>query len=466
VAEHTHKGGVSRVLLVAMVGFGACIGLVFPPFTWLALGLGADRVLRPVFFAMCIGAGIIVGLVNYAIFRFVLYNFLSQMNAKILQFKEKLRNFNRRGVAECDDEECLVAVEVRDHIVGNIATSFNEFIRTIQQLFRAQLITEAFLDSLKNNLQAGEEGRIVVEAYMAYFGADGGGLVALEQGELRVIEQHGVVAKLDKANQEFLRRIVAKGEPKVLTNLPADRVSIDIGVGSLAPGAVAFIPLAYEDQTLGVCVLVARESFARPFDSIEATNFIHQATPFLFNRKLLQRLERLAAIDELTGAFNRAFGLRRLAEELSRCDRRDGELSLCMVDLDDFKQVNDTYGHPAGDLVLKEVCELMRGATRLSDFVVRYGGEEFVVVMPDTSADAAAGVMERLRKGIHDLSLAYQDHTISVSISGGLASYPADDTPTLESLIARADSELYRAKRQGKDRVLRPESTAKLRALS
>lgn len=168
----------------------------------------------------------------------------------------------------------------------------------------------------------------------------------------------------------------------------------------------------------------------------------------------LNKTMDMAVNDELTGLQNRRFLDGHLACLLQKAKERDDELSLLFIDIDFFKKINDTYGHAAGDSVLREFAERIRRNLRTQDLACRYGGEEFVIVMPGTSRAAATVVAERLRERIarNPFAIDGGGRFIDVTISIGLASRLSDDD-TPETLLKRADVALYRAKSEGRNRV-------------
>ncbi|MBI2892614.1 MAG: diguanylate cyclase [Deltaproteobacteria bacterium] len=157
-----------------------------------------------------------------------------------------------------------------------------------------------------------------------------------------------------------------------------------------------------------------------------------------------RRLEELAVTDGLTGLHNHRHFQERLRRDLEIARRAGRPLSVAMFDVDHFKTYNDTYGHPAGDEVLRKVASAVRREARAADLVARYGGEEFVVAMPDADRDAAQAAAERIRRHVQAEGV--------VTISGGIACFP-EDGEDAESLIEQADRALYRAKRAGRDRI-------------
>jgi diguanylate cyclase (GGDEF)-like protein len=176
------------------------------------------------------------------------------------------------------------------------------------------------------------------------------------------------------------------------------------------------------------------------------------ANPKVVEMSTWERIERSAVTDHLTGAFNRLYFDARLGREIRRARRFGQHLSLLLLDLDDFKSVNDQRGHQAGDAVLKEVGRLIVGRIRDIDICARYGGEEFAVILPETPRNGAFVVAERVRREVerHFRRRGISDRALRITISGGLACYP-DDAADAEALISKADQALYRAKRSGKN---------------
>jgi diguanylate cyclase (GGDEF)-like protein len=161
---------------------------------------------------------------------------------------------------------------------------------------------------------------------------------------------------------------------------------------------------------------------------------------------------RLAAVDPVTGLFNRRQLYLRLDEEIERARRQQAPLTALMLDVDNFKQLNDRLGHQAGDAVLRVIGDVLRRSVRLFDVCARYGGDEFAVLMPDSGDDSSAQIAERIREGIEDSRPGggpWSDE-VRVTVSIGIASFLAT---TGEELLARADQALYLAKREGRNRV-------------
>jgi diguanylate cyclase (GGDEF)-like protein len=161
---------------------------------------------------------------------------------------------------------------------------------------------------------------------------------------------------------------------------------------------------------------------------------------------------RLATTDPLTGVFNRRTFIELAEQELARSRRARTPLSLMMLDLDHFKRVNDTYGHLTGDEVLVSFTRLIKDCVRRGDLIVRYGGEEFCVLLPATALSAATALAERIRATAASSALTAKPFKVTVSI--GITAYAGDAVIALGGLLARADAALYRAKDEGRDRVV------------
>lgn len=168
-------------------------------------------------------------------------------------------------------------------------------------------------------------------------------------------------------------------------------------------------------------------------------------------RESNSRLEKLSITDPLTGAFNRRHLFTLLHSERERILRGGKSMALLLIDLDHFKKINDQFGHAAGDLVLKEFVLRSQITVRATDFVFRYGGEEFVILLPSETAEGAALLAERLRLVFEADPIVYENHLIHMTASFGVASFHVDET--IESVLSRADQLLYQAKNQGRNQV-------------
>ena len=168
-----------------------------------------------------------------------------------------------------------------------------------------------------------------------------------------------------------------------------------------------------------------------------------------------KEIRLLSITDPLTGCFNRTYLNERYPQEFSRAQRYNHSLSVVISDIDHFKRINDTYGHQAGDLVLKLVgnCLTMQVREKI-DWVVRYGGEEFLIILPETDSFGTRTLSERLRNAISNLEIEYEGQKIQVTASFGGACAKMDNPAiSMEQLINQADEQLYQSKREGRNRV-------------
>lgn len=167
---------------------------------------------------------------------------------------------------------------------------------------------------------------------------------------------------------------------------------------------------------------------------------------------LYEMVERLAITDSLTGLYVRRYFSERLDEELNRSRRHKFNFAFLMIDIDDFKKCNDTYGHLVGDVVLKDMARIIKESLREIDLLSRYGGEEFAVALPETDKTGAAIVAGRIRQKVEENVFKAYDESLKLTISAGFSGYP-EDSDDAAGLIARADKALYAAKKSGKNVV-------------
>ena len=168
-----------------------------------------------------------------------------------------------------------------------------------------------------------------------------------------------------------------------------------------------------------------------------------------------KKLEQLSVTDELTGVWNRRYLWERLEEEITKARRFNLTVSCLMIDIDDFKVINDTYGHITGDTVLIEIAKILKSQCRNHDLLARFGGEEFVMVLHQTDLDGAVQLAQRLVKAVERHPFSTEDQrTLKATISIGVATYPAQDITDVNGLMKKADEALYQAKRRGKNRVI------------
>jgi len=218
-------------------------------------------------------------------------------------------------------------------------------------------------------------------------------------------------------------------------------------------GFVAFPVLAGE-QAVGLLALGGRAAGRVGRDDAEFLGQVAtQSYIVAVNSRLVDRLRNLSMRDSLTDLYNHRHSIDLITNEFQRAGRYEGGLSLVMIDVDHFKRINDEYGHQAGDIVLRETARLMKDVLRTVDSLGRYGGEEFVAILPHTTHEDACQTAERLRQAVADNVFRSGSKELRVTISLGVASYPSEKVDSAGSLIREADHALYRAKQAGRNRV-------------
>ncbi len=231
----------------------------------------------------------------------------------------------------------------------------------------------------------------------------------------------------------------------------AEGIDLPTGDPDAAGDRLRFPVIAGRD-TFGTLVLVGPRFGDEHSET--ATWLVGHAAIALANARNHHTVEKQALVDPLTGLANRRLAEGALETELARAGRFDEPLALLMTDLDDFKQINDRWGHPFGDVVLREFAAALAESIREIDLAGRWGGEEFAVVLPGTDLEGGAALAERIRDNLRQRSIVAPDgEEVDVTASFGVAAYPA--LHTKDGLVAAADAALYDAKRRGKDQVAR-----------
>ncbi|NIN71562.1 MAG: diguanylate cyclase [Gemmatimonadetes bacterium] len=273
---------------------------------------------------------------------------------------------------------------------------------------------------------------------------------------------------LDLTRYPEIRQAVETGAPVLVKNLRGSALfeqirplweteNIDVDIQSIVA-----IPFTFDKGQHGVFFL--RSSPDEPVldeESVRLTSAIAQGAVRALNRAAMfesvlshqEQLEILAKTDELTGCLSRRYLMERLENELERAARYERLLGVVMFDIDDFKRLNDTHGHTTGDAALRSIGEVLRRSLRTADFVGRYGGDEFLLVLPETSAHGTHQLAERIRNGVSRREFDLRGGMLRLTVSGGVAGFPDSDVMALEDLIDRADVALYRAKAAGRNKV-------------
>jgi len=246
--------------------------------------------------------------------------------------------------------------------------------------------------------------------------------------------------------------------PLVITDVLKDRRwinKVDLA-SNFKTKSVVCVPLISKEKLLGVIELVNVIDRKKPFteeDLILLQTFADYAAIAIENARYLQKIEELTIMDDVTGLYNSRYLHRILEQEVIRAQRYNEHFSLVFIDLDHFKLVNDTYGHLIGSKLLKEVADVIKKTLRESDLATRYGGDEFVLILPETTKENAYKVTKRLRENINNTNFISSDGiNVKITASYGIATYPVDATDRLE-LLKLADQAMYRVKETTRDGI-------------
>ncbi len=243
--------------------------------------------------------------------------------------------------------------------------------------------------------------------------------------------------------------VAANSKPALIGDVSRDTRFVNLDDSDHRIVSLICVPIRSRNERIGVLTATSPNADAFDNDDLELLEFV--ATTMALDVQNL-RLRRLALTDALTGAFNREFLARELPAAIARAKTNEEPLSVAMIDIDHFKQVNDAHGHDAGDQVLAEVAERLRGAIRGDDLLIRYGGEEFMVILPKSNQLSAKVVAERIRQRVADGPIPVGDLLIDVRVSVGVATHKGGGEEPRD-LTRRADGALYAAKDAGRNRV-------------
>lgn len=372
-----------------------------------------------------------------------------------MQLRRRLRDLeDAAGALARGDFDQRAPTASRDEI-GRLARSFNAMADQVQ----ARTLEAAGLRKLSGLLQACgnvKEAFDVTELVVPSLLPEARGVIHVVNASrslLEVVTHFGLSCDADiKDSSEpaapndcwaFRRGVTHRVEPG--DAMPSCRHA------GAEKGSYLCIPLLAHGESLGVITLAPLPSAQQ---SAWAERVAEQIGLAVANLRLRDSLRNQAIRDGLTGLFNRRYFEEAAERELSRAKRHGRPLVFMVLDVDHFKRFNDTHGHDAGDYLLREVGKLLRRSVRQSDFACRYGGEEFVLILPESSVEEASKRADEIRRGFHALGLSHQGKVLGeVTVSIGVAAYPDHGTER-DVLIRCADEALYRAKNEGRDRVV------------
>jgi diguanylate cyclase (GGDEF)-like protein len=357
-----------------------------------------------------------------------------------------------KGIFTADDAGILTALTT--HIATSLETARAAQLEvSVQTAHQQRYLAEQLRDSLELMSGTFDPDQVLLyllDATPRLVKCDGAWLFLDRGAVLTVIDRAGgaVTDRTLPADSGFTELLTA-GAPVV----GGQGTAVPGVFADLLTGVASWIALPLVARTVGLGVMLLTSSTPRAFQEAQtevAAAVVAQAMTAHDNSSLFARLRQLAVVDELTGVANRRRFFEVADRDVATARRSDRSLMALMVDIDHFKRVNDTYGHPTGDDVIRAVASRLADGIRATDTLGRYGGEEFALMLLDSETDS--GLPERLRQAVADTPIETRSGPVRVTVSIGLSCLSPEDA-TIDALLARADRALYEAKAGGRNRV-------------
>jgi len=437
-------------LCIFMIILGVIVGLIFP-FYALMLGTPRTYVLTPLFILSSIAAGVFVGFFNYFLAKRIVGRRISILAVQMNKIKNMILERNESAsYIDCDDSSCKIEVDSEDEL-GEAAIAFNSLVSSLSVSYKTENSLKIFNKAVSSKLELISLCDVALNHIVEHSHSAGGMIIVDQNGSLEIVSHRGIKENKGILDHEIIWRVLRTTKMESI-KLPLD-IAIDGILVTYQPREILFVPIVYKDISLGIILLASTENYSEQIKSdIQLLNGNFALA--LKNSLSYDQLQELAANDPLTNIFNRRFGMLRLEEEYNRSIRMNIPLGIFIADIDFFKNVNDTYGHTVGDHILIQVSKIAKQALREGDIFIRYGGEEFMAILPGASTADIKLVAERFRRMVQESSLKHLNQEIKVTISIGITSYPENDASKMEDLIEKADQALYHAKETGRNRVI------------
>lgn len=439
---------VFKDLAIFMIGFGVVIGIVFPFFVVAVTNVPSAAVLTPLFFFMCITAGFLVGLFNIFLARKIVGAKLKLLSHHMKHVESRLiEKASTQSLEDCSDEKCYVRVLSEDEI-GECAGAFNALVKSLSNAFQSEASVRNFTELLSSRLELDQLAEEALSRLMESLHASGGAMIIEREGEMSILSSYGIKNPQAMLDSEMIWQVM-KYQKKHIVNLPEEIILSNVLL-DFRPRSVLLEPILYKGVVLGVVVLAGMTEFTAEMQN--NMELFGQGLALAFKNAITHdQLQKLAANDPLTGVLNRRFGMERFKDEYVRAVKTDQPVSVIMVDIDHFKKINDVYGHLIGDKILILLTQTLKKALREGDVLLRYGGEEFVVILPGASVSDIRQIAERIRRFVEDTELHQNAQVIKITVSLGGASFPKENVDDCMKLLEVADMRMYQAKEQGRN---------------
>jgi len=436
-------------LAIWMAILGLIVGFLFPPFTVL-LGFNPEQAYTFTFWGTCTIAGLLVASLNYTLANKIVRTRILLLADQMRMVEKAIHAATYSGDwSSCDPNKCHMIIDSEDEL-GESARTFNDLVYALFRSHEVETAISEFTKALSKQLNLDLLCKKALELMLHHTEAVAGMVITNSAGEQQITANYGIREPALMLNSDHIKKAI-KYKTVLNIKIPED-VKIEAVMTDFRPTEVMVVPIDFKDDVLGVVVLATSRSFSS--DAIWMIEFFRQGFGLaLHNAVIHNQMQQMAALDALTGALDRRFGMTRLSEEYARAKRAETALSIMMLDLDHFKKVNDVYGHLIGDKVLIEAVKKTRRILRESDAIVRFGGEEFLVILPGEDAHAAKAVGERICTGIEEMTVRGDGQIIKVTVSIGLASYPENEVDQPDGLIRYADQALYHSKSAGRNQL-------------
>ena len=363
------------------------------------------------------------------------------------------------GVITAISSRIAAFSEHEKDITVSFALQIAEILRKARNYIEIERFAKGFKSLLETSkmlsasLRVEEIGDKLVELVSGMVSSSAVGFFLPDKGKLKIIAKKGFEPEKESfyAKGTLFDLIIKNKQHLHFSRLDKKQAVYPFNI----PDTKTFlgIPIISGKNIQGIIAVVSKEPDAISSFYGHLLNIIaDQAALSITNAQLHKEVEKLAVTDGLTGLYNHKHFQERLNGEFQRLERIPHPISLMLIDLDYFKRVNDTYGHPVGDAVLTDLAKILRKTLRGIDIIARYGGEEFAAVLINTDVSGAKKIAERLRTYVMNTPFFVEEKQLSLTLSVGVAAYP-HDAKTKDELISKADQSLYHAKKNGRNQV-------------